>query len=722
MFRRIVTAAATLVFLIVVLPAMISAQEPGDVDPRKKPLKNLNGYFPFQSIDSIEDWSKRKEAIKQRILVSQGLWPLPTKTDLNAVVHGSVERDDYTVHRVFMESAPGHFLTGSLYRPKNRKGPFPAVLSPHGHWNQGRFYDAGEALVEQEVQGGAEVDEIGGRFPLQARAVQLARMGVMVFFYDMTGNADSLQIAHRPERWNHLDRSEDWGFMSVQADLRLQNMMGLQTWNSIRALDFLCERDDVDQSRIGITGASGGGTQTMILSAIDDRISASMPCVMVSTAMQGGCTCENAPLLRINQGNVDIAAAFAPKPLALTAADDWTIELREKGFPDLIQLYEMLGIPANLKGVFRTEFKHNYNLVNRTEMYHFFNKHFGLGYEEPIVERYYEPLNQKESTVWTDKYPAPSGDQIGDSHEVRLLRLVSEDSDAKMAELVRSSGESDSSFNTVIGGAWATIIGRSIDEVGDITTDVASSKNDDTVVTAGKVIRRENGEQVFFKRWSVADTKRGVALVITDRGIRDFEVSDNSAVSIVKQECLARDIDVIACDLFIHESGDTGSQPMWYQPNGDQGWKRFSGYTYGYNHSLFVKRVHDVLSLVKYAQQTSKQPIHLVGLGAMAGPIAAAARSQLGDAIDKTFIDTHGFKFRELKTHNDPMFVPGAVKYLGVDGLLALCSPYPVACVSNLANPFPVTRDVYTQSNSQDEFIVVVNREDAADYLSAGRN
>ena len=78
----------------------------------------------------------------------------------------------------------------------------------------------------------------------------------------------------------------------------------------------------------------------MILGAIDERIAASMPCVMVSTAMQGGCTCENAPLLRIDQGNIDIAAATAPRPLGLTAADDWTIDLKMSGFPDLQNVYQ----------------------------------------------------------------------------------------------------------------------------------------------------------------------------------------------------------------------------------------------------------------------------------------------------------------------------------------------------------------------------------------------
>ena len=137
---------------------------------------------------------------------------------------------------------------------------------------------------------------------------------VVSFFYDMTGNADSNQIAHRPERWNHLDRATDWGFMSVQADLapEYDGSTNLEL-DSMR--DFLFQLTDVDQSRIGVTGASGGGTQTMIIAAIDDRVTASMPCVMVSTAMQGGCTCENAPLLRIDRGNIDIAAALHPNRL-----------------------------------------------------------------------------------------------------------------------------------------------------------------------------------------------------------------------------------------------------------------------------------------------------------------------------------------------------------------------------------------------------------------------
>jgi hypothetical protein len=197
-------------------------------DVRLGALQNLNGYFPFKPIESLDEWPARQADIRRRILISQGLWPLPVKTPLNAVIHGRVEVDDYVVDRVFFESVPGHFVTGSLYRPNDQPGPFPGILSPHGHWNEGRFHDHGEKTIRQELVTGAERFEIGGRHPIQARAVQLARMGCMVFVYDMVGYADSLQFKHRPDEWTHLDTPENWGFFGAQAELRLQNMMGLR--------------------------------------------------------------------------------------------------------------------------------------------------------------------------------------------------------------------------------------------------------------------------------------------------------------------------------------------------------------------------------------------------------------------------------------------------------------------------------------------------------------
>ena len=668
-------------------------------DKRLHDLQTLNGYFPFKQVKDLDEWKTRQAEIKRRVLVSQGLWPLPAKSPLNSVVHGRVERDDYTVDRVIFESFPGHYVTGSLYRPKRKTGPFPGVLSPHGHWKEGRFYDAGETGVQSQIAVGAETLPNAGRYPLQARAVQLARMGCVVFHYDMTGYADAIQLGHRPETWDHLDTLENWGFMSVQADLRLQNMMGLQTWNSIRAVDFLLSRADIDVGRIGVTGASGGGTQAMILGAIDDRVAASMPCVMVSTAMQGGCTCENAPLLRIDQGNIDIAAATAPRPLGLTAADDWTVELETEGYPDLIRLYEMLGVPERLNAVFHTQFKHNYNQVNRAAMYAFFNKHFRLG-QETIEERDFEPLTREESTAWTDAYPMPSGDQVGDSHEKRLLGYITDDSDRRMEHLVPKTRRASAEYRHVVAGAWETILGRRLDQVGKVVFDQSrTTAIGDHQLVSGTLRHVSPSEQIALSivESSKNEPSRGNVIWVANDG--QEVVSKDGEIGARIKSLLEAGYRVFA-PVLLGQSDDQESQKMWYQQTGKEAWHRFSGYTFGFNHAQFAQRTHDLQSVIKYASEFGD--VALIGLGATAGPLAIAACSQSRGGIKKCIVDLDRFRFAGVRRHNDPMFVPGAVKYLDVDGLLSLCSPTEVVAVNG---PSKVARAVYAAEGHDANFV-----------------
>src|ERR1700722_2720498 len=323
----------------------ISAVQAADADPTRvlpdgeKPHDARIGKvrtvddtdFDFHVPATLKEWQTQRQALREQVLVAEGLWPMPEKTPLNAVIHGKIDRDEYTIEKVFFASYPGHYVSGNLYRPKNKPGKLPAVLSPPGHWNNGRFYDSGEAAAKKEIASGAEKTIESARFPLQARAAMLARMGCIVFFYDMVGYADSQKIKHRE------------GFTDVEAELRLQSFMGLQTWNSIRALDFVLSLPEVDPSRVAITGESGGGTQTIVLGAIDDRLAAAFPAVMVSTSMQGGCVCENCSYLRVGTGNVELAGLFAPKPLGMSAANDWTVAMETKGLPELKQLYRLYG-------------------------------------------------------------------------------------------------------------------------------------------------------------------------------------------------------------------------------------------------------------------------------------------------------------------------------------------------------------------------------------------
>ncbi len=160
----------------------------------QREMRDLQGYFPFTQIKSAEAWKARKQEIEQRLLVGNGLLPMPEKTPLNAVVHGRIDRDTYTVEKVYFESRPGFFVTGNLYRPKKSSGRMPGVLFAHGHWTDARLSEATDSELSQEIATGQERFTEGGRSRFQSMCVQLARMGCVVFQYDMLGNSDSQQI------------------------------------------------------------------------------------------------------------------------------------------------------------------------------------------------------------------------------------------------------------------------------------------------------------------------------------------------------------------------------------------------------------------------------------------------------------------------------------------------------------------------------------------------
>ena len=188
--------------------------------------------------------------MQRRVLVAAGLWPQIVRVEPNPVIWGAVDRDGYTVERVSFESLPGFRVTGSLYRPTEGEGPFAGVLCPHGHWANGRFSNISDAESIAQIERGEEQHFANAKFHLQARCAQLARMGCVVLHYDMIGYADSRQIDHRE------------GFGDVQAEQWALNPFGLQTRNSIQALDVLLSLPGVDPERIAVTGGSGGGTQT----------------------------------------------------------------------------------------------------------------------------------------------------------------------------------------------------------------------------------------------------------------------------------------------------------------------------------------------------------------------------------------------------------------------------------------------------------------------------
>ncbi len=654
-------------------------------DKRMGDLKDLNGYFGWEPSATVAEWEKRAEYLRQQMLVANGLWPMPTKQPLNAIVHGKIEKDDYTIERVILQTGEGLYCTGSLYRPKALSENAPAnqkraaVLCAHGHWADSRFYGHTDAQMKIELENKGEVHRVGGQYFLQAIPVQLARMGCVAFFYDMLGYSDggplTQQLVHGfAKQRSDLSTKERWGLFSAQSELRCLSGMGLQTWNSVRALDWLSALDDVDPSRIGITGASGGGTQTFMLGCVDARPAAFFPAVMVSTSMQGGCTCENASLLRVNTGNIEMTALLAPRPVGMTAADDWTKELETKGLPQLKKHYELLGVPDNVEGKY-FPYPHNYNHPSRVMMFEFFNKHLKLGVETPIVDRDFVPLTREEATVWDAAHPKP---QYSEDAELKILRAFAKDQDQQFAALKPKNERSLGDYRRVIGGAWDVMIGRKLPGKDDFTYDHTFKSNGEDLMKFHTVVKlTKEGEEVPTLFYLPKNWNKQVAIWIADDGKASLLKEDGSPIAAV-QQLIDAGVSVAIPDLLYQGEFTSDDKPLIETRRVTHTPREFVGYTAGYNHPLFSQRVHDILTLIAFSKYSKYEPdgIHLIGLGKTAGPLVAAAAVQAGSAVDKVAIGTGGFRFASITNARDPMLVPGAVRYGDIPGLLALLAPH----------------------------------------------
>ena len=165
----------------------------------------------------------------------------------------------------------------------------------------------------------------------------------------------------------------------------MPDLMRLQTWNSIRSIDFLESLEDVDNNRIGMTGFSGGGTQTFIISALDSRIKVSVPVCMASSYFFGGCSCESGMPIhwsgKHKTNNVEIAALFAPKPqLVISNGKDWTQHFPKLGLPYIKNVYALYNADNKIENAHIPHEGHDYGKSKRLAAYPFLAKHLGLKY------------------------------------------------------------------------------------------------------------------------------------------------------------------------------------------------------------------------------------------------------------------------------------------------------------------------------------------------------
>lgn len=331
------SAAAALALLV----SQGSAAAP-PADPRESLNIHSKTRFTPRYYTDLKVWEARREHLKKQILVSAGLWPLLPRPPVPVRRFGKSAKGPYTVERIALETLEGFHVGANLYMPARLARPAPAVLVAHGHWKHGRTHHAED-------------------YSVPALCANLAAQGYVVLAWDMVGYGDTLQLPH------DFGRTKDelvWLF----------SPFSLQLWNAIRALDFLESLPEVDRFRIGMTGTSGGGTQTYLLAAVDERIRAAAPGGMVSATFQGDDVCEMSPGLRIDTNNVELTSLIAPRHLMLVAATgDWTRETPRLELPAIRSVYALYQQERRATAAM-IDAGHNSNRQSREAVYAFFHR------------------------------------------------------------------------------------------------------------------------------------------------------------------------------------------------------------------------------------------------------------------------------------------------------------------------------------------------------------
>jgi Acetyl xylan esterase (AXE1) len=600
-----------LALLLALAPSASLAQESPKNDLRLDEIRHLDLTYDFAGYRSKEEWLDRAARLKKQVLVSAGLWPAPAKTPIQATIFGKVDRGDYTVEKVYFESYPGFYVTGNLYRPKNATGKTPAVLCPHGHWTYGR-------LENQQLNSGP------------ARAASFARLGYVAFSYDMVGYNDSAAISHRfaaGHRENIVDRESLWGV----------NLLGLQLWNSVRSVDFLLTLPEVDPQRIACTGESGGGTQTFLLAAVDDRVKLSAPVNMVSFLMQGGSVCENAPNLRIDTNNVEIASLMAPRPMMMVSATgDWTKNTMTSEFPSVSRIYKLFDAENKLTAI-QIDADHNYNQPSREAVYGWF-AHWFLRKAEttPVKERGNAVAPINDLLVFFGR-PRPENEL----NEAQLTESLIEARKKQLDEEQPRDAAGLERFREQFGEALKYSLMAEYPQWGEVAVEHSEVKNARGMASERLIISRR-GARVEAVLWKPTKPKpqpaNAFALVVEP-------ASNDLILRLVKA-----DYTVLSLKLF---------------PGGRQIPDKVKFFA-TYNRTDEANRVQDILTaiaLLKHAMmaylenQGQKTSLSLVAHG-HAGLLALLARG-LAPAIDRVVIDAAQFDSSSDEAFIKSMAIPG---------------------------------------------------------------
>lgn len=579
-------------------------------DARGAVSRDLNTPYTFPNYTK-EEWNKISESLRQQIRVANGLLPEHEPSPLNAQIYGKIEHEDYSVEKVYFEAFPGFLTTGNLYRPIGKTGPFPGIVNPHGHWSRGRIED-----IER------------GSIP--ARCINFAKQGYIAFAYDMVGYNDSgKQMEHRYGGENEAL----WGLSA----------MALQLQNGIRAIDFLQSLPEVDNERIGCTGASGGGSQTFILTAVDERIKVSAPVNMISATMQGGCICENAPNLRLETSNLEIGALMAPRPLLLVSCTgDWTSKTPSVEYPAIKSIYSFFDAEDKIHQV-QVDAEHNYNLASREAVYAWFAKWL-LAVEDTSTykEVSYEVESDEDFLAFADR-ELPSHTLKQDEILPAWIRRSEIAIDNTKPSNVNEHKEFTDEMGSALKHSLALHIPKSSEILltepkGAFPTSYQTNFSAQHLVIGRKGIG-DTIPSVLFRTEPLVGHDPVVVIVHPEGKEKMIDPDSGGPLPIIT-DLISSDRKVLTIDVF--GTGEHGE----YERSEE------TGYFTTYNHTTAALRIQDILtSLLYYSTRGDVSEVSLIGIGeaGLWGLLAAGFTNiknvvvdvaQFDNRVDSSFLES----------------------------------------------------------------------------------
>lgn len=352
--------------VLAVVACDLHAAEGVDPDPKMAPgATMLAEYLARETkrvtsrtegiLKNTEDWAKTSADLRRQLFEMLGLQPLPARSDLKADVTGTTTRDGVIVENVVFQSKPGLFVTANFYRPEVQDGPLPTILYLCGH---GR----------EELDGVS----VGNKVHYQHHGAWFAKNGYTCLM------VDTLQLGEIEGIHHGTHKFDRWWW-----NTRGYSPAGVEAWNGIRALDYLESRPEVDKSRFGVTGRSGGGAYSWYVAALDERIKAAAPVAgitsmqnhIVDDCIEGHCDC----MFMVNTYRWDfplVASLVAPRPLLIGNTDKDRI-FPLNGVVDVYtktrEIYESLGALDNI-GLAIVEGPHADTQPLRVPVFHWFDR------------------------------------------------------------------------------------------------------------------------------------------------------------------------------------------------------------------------------------------------------------------------------------------------------------------------------------------------------------